>query len=161
MSNSFVFSGRLLRVYETQTIPTASGKEFFKREFDVVVDTQYPYHRRFQCVQDKCDLLDKLKINDMVDVHFNAEGREYHKSKIEKKDDGTEVKVYLYDELGNPTMAVFNTDTCWKIEVTGHDSAYEPAPTKSNDYAKPEHKVAAKVEPAPAPIQAEDDDLPF
>ena len=163
MANSFIFSGRVLRIQETQIIPTSSGKDFAKREFVVIVDGQYPDYRSFQCVQDKCDLLDKISVNDIVDVHFNAQGKQYHKNKVEKNAKGEDIKVPMYDKLNNPVMAVFNTDNCWKIEVVGRDDSYEPAQTKEMaNTAEQNIRAVYETKPDAAPTQIDDkDDLPF
>jgi hypothetical protein len=52
--------------------------KFKKREF-VVTDnsSQYPQIIAFQCVQDKCSLLDNYSVGQDVKVNFNLRGREW------------------------------------------------------------------------------------
>lgn len=71
--------------------------KFRKRDF-VITDnsSQYPQHVSFQLTQDKCGLIDKHKIGDLIKVHFNLRGREWTSPKNEVK--------------------YFNTLECWRIE---------------------------------------------
>lgn len=64
---------------------------FKKRELILDIPGQYPQVVKFEAVQDKCALLDGLKIGGNVNVHFNLNGREHN---------------------GN----VYNTLQLWKIE---------------------------------------------
>ena len=50
---------------------------FVKRELVVTTDEQYPQHILIHFVQDKCDILDKYKVGDFVDVGINIRGREW------------------------------------------------------------------------------------
>lgn len=50
---------------------------FVKRELVVSTDEQYPQHILINFVQDKCDILDKYKVGDFVDVGINIRGREW------------------------------------------------------------------------------------
>lgn len=64
---------------------------FKKRELILEIPGQYPQIVKFEAVQDKCSLLDGLRIGENVNVHFNLSGREHN---------------------GN----VYNTLQLWKIE---------------------------------------------
>jgi len=59
---------------------------FKKREF-VLTDMsgQYPEVILFQTVQDRCFMLEKFKVGDMVEVFFNIRGREWTSPKNEVK----------------------------------------------------------------------------
>lgn len=74
---------------------------FRKREF-VVVDAsgQYAQTIQFQAAQDRCDLLDKFKVGDNVEVTFFLRGREWTNPK-----DGQ--------------VRFFNSLDAWKIEKIG------------------------------------------
>ena len=69
---------------------------FKKREF-VVVDAsgQYAQTIQFQAVQDRCELLDKFKVGDNVEVTFFLRGRE---------------------------VRFFNSLDAWKVEPIGSES---------------------------------------
>lgn len=83
---------------------------FKKREF-VVVDSsgQYAQTIQFQAVQDRCELLDRFKVGDSVEVTFFLRGREWTNPK-----DGQ--------------VRFFNSLDAWKIE-----SALESAGRKIED----------------------------
>lgn len=83
---------------------------FKKREF-VVVDAsgQYAQTIQFQVVQDRCDILDKLKVGDSVDVTFFLRGREWTNPK-----DGV--------------IKYFNTLDAWKVEKIGGEQNGNPTP---------------------------------
>lgn len=74
---------------------------FKKREF-VVVDAsgQYAQTIQFQAVQDRCELLDRFKVGDSVEVTFFLRGREWTNPK-----DGQ--------------VRFFNSLDAWKIEPLG------------------------------------------
>lgn len=77
---------------------------FKKREF-VVVDAsgQYAQTIQFQAVQDRCELLDKFKVGDNVEVTFFLRGREWTNPK-----DGQ--------------VRFFNSLDAWKVEPIGSES---------------------------------------
>ncbi len=96
---SYELSGKLIEKFDTVNI----SDSFKKREF--VVETSKDYNGRvfsdqikMQLVQDKCNLLDNLNVNDEVKVAFNIRGKRYEK-------DG---KVNYFNNLD-----------AWKIESLG------------------------------------------
>lgn len=50
---------------------------FIVRNFILITDqnTPYPQHISMQCVNQKCDLLDKVNVGEKVSVDFNLQGR--------------------------------------------------------------------------------------
>lgn len=93
----FKLTGKVVFVGEEQVI----NEKFKKRDF-VVEDAsaQYPQTIQFQAVQDKCDILNTVKINDVVAVSFNLKGRPWVSQTGETK--------------------YFNTLEAWKIENAGN-----------------------------------------
>jgi hypothetical protein len=67
-------TGKIKAIGETQTF---GSKGFKKRELVITTDEQYPQHILIEFVQDKCDLLDKFKVNATVKVSLNLRGREW------------------------------------------------------------------------------------
>ena len=61
----------LHKVYETES---KSGT-FQTREFVVTTDGTYPQFVKFQCVQDKCGIVDGFKEGDKMKVYFDLRGR--------------------------------------------------------------------------------------
>ncbi len=66
---------KLLEIFESQKITDT----FRKREFVVeyVENPQYPEFLKFELIQDKCELLDKLSSGQEVEIHFNLKGRKW------------------------------------------------------------------------------------
>lgn len=50
---------------------------FKKREMVVTTEEQYPQHILIEFTQDKCDLLNALKVGENVSVGINVRGREW------------------------------------------------------------------------------------
>lgn len=77
---SFELEGKLVEKFNTQQVSDA----FKKREF-VVETTEEGSGRvfteqiKFQLVQDKCDLIESINIDDTVKVSFNIKGRKWEK----------------------------------------------------------------------------------
>jgi hypothetical protein len=71
-------------------------EKFAKREFVITDNSMYPQDIQFQCVQDKCAMLDAIKEGDNVEVSFNLRGREWTSPQGEIK--------------------YFNTLDAWRIE---------------------------------------------
>jgi hypothetical protein len=110
---SFKLTGTIKFIGET----TQVSEKFTKREF-VVTDTtsMYPQDIQFQITQDKCGLLDSLKIGQTVDVSFNIRGREWTSPQGEVK--------------------YFNTLEAWRVEL-GSASISDPYVKPDSDTPKP------------------------
>lgn len=85
--------GRIKKIMELKKI----NDRFQKREFVLEVDynSRFPQNIIFEVVQEKCDLLNALNINDEVKVYFKIKGHE---------------------RLINNEMKYFNNLEVWKIE---------------------------------------------
>ena len=74
MSNSYEATGTLHYLSETQQVKDT----FRKREFVLEIqDGNYPQHIKFQVTQDRCALLDTMKVGQQVKVLFNLRGRPF------------------------------------------------------------------------------------
>lgn len=51
--------------------------KFRKRELILEIPGNYPQIVKFEAIQDKCDLLDSVKVGENVNIHFNLNGREH------------------------------------------------------------------------------------
>ena len=87
--------GKIVAIMPTQVV----SEKFSKREFVVETPDQYPQQILFQLTQDKCSILDSLKVGQEVDVHLNLRGRSWQNPQGETK--------------------YFNTLEAWKIDVLG------------------------------------------
>lgn len=96
-------TGSLKLIRDTQAITD----KFSKREMVVTTDEQYPQDIMIEFVNDKCDLLDKFKVNQGVTVGINIRGREWVNPQGESK--------------------YFNSIQGWKIDPKGKSSS-APAP---------------------------------
>lgn len=78
---------------------------FKKRELIVeyAENPQYPDFIKFEAIQDKCNLLDKCKVGDEVEVFFNLRGRKWT------------------DKSGKD--AYFNTLQVWRVNVLDANSS--------------------------------------
>jgi hypothetical protein len=74
------------------------SEKFKKREFVIQTADQYPQHIALQLSQDKCGLIDSVKIGEEINCHINLRGRLWldPKTNIEK---------------------CFNTLEAWRIET--------------------------------------------
>lgn len=107
---------------------------FRKRELivEIAENPQYPEYVKFEAIQDRCSLIDPLKVGDDVEIFFNLRGRPWTDPKTGKKN-------------------YFNTLQLWRVNVlTGETAAAQPA---APQYA------SAPVDISSSP--GEDDDLPF
>jgi len=66
------------KIYNIKTEQVVTDK-FKKREFvlNTDLDTDYPQFIAVEFVQDKCELLDKYKVDDIVTVQINIRGRNW------------------------------------------------------------------------------------
>ena len=76
----FELSGKLEEIFDT----VQRGATFKTREFVVKTTEEGPNRTfesfiKFQCVQDKTELLNKFKVGDQVKVYFNIRGTKWEK----------------------------------------------------------------------------------
>lgn len=77
---AFELTGKLIEKYETQQI----NENFKKRDFVIELITNYAGNQytdfiKFQLTQDRCSLLDDLKIDEYIKVYFNVKGRRWER----------------------------------------------------------------------------------
>jgi hypothetical protein len=74
MSNSFDATGKIIMIADAQQVT----EKFKKREFVIEIeDGNYPQSIKFQATNDRCDILDKVKVDDTVTVSFNLRGKPF------------------------------------------------------------------------------------
>ena len=68
-------TGKITKIMNLQVV----SDRFKKREFVLSTDinTSYPQYIIFQTTQEKCAMLDSVKVNDEVKVFFKIRGREW------------------------------------------------------------------------------------
>lgn len=70
---SYEIVGTIKIVMDVQTF--ASG--FTKREFVITTEDNYPQEVKFECIKERCALLDNVQVGERVKVHFRVRGNEY------------------------------------------------------------------------------------
>jgi len=73
-------TGKLIEKYELVTV----SDRFKKREFvlelvEEVNGSPYTNYAKMQLVQNKCEILDRFNVGDMIRVNFNIKGNRYEK----------------------------------------------------------------------------------
>lgn len=99
------------KVYEVS--PTQQVSESLKKReliVEYVENEKYPEYIKFEAVQDRCNLLDNIRVGDNVEVHFNLRGRPWT------------------DKAGKKSY--FNSLQLWRINVLA-------AGTQTPEYAPP------------------------
>lgn len=86
------------KVYEVS--PTVQVTESLKKReliLEYIENPQYPEYLKFEAIQDRCNLLDAVKVGTDVEVFFNLKGRPWT------------------DKTGKKTY--FNSLQLWKVNV--------------------------------------------
>ncbi len=133
---SYELTGKLVAKYDTvQRTETFKTREFAVEKTEDIGGRTITNYAKFQCIQDKTTIIDKINIGDEIKVHFNIKGTKWEK-------DGK-------------TNYITNLDA-WRIEQVLQPGAAAPA-TKAaidNDYLEP---LDTFTSASPDAI----DDLPF
>jgi hypothetical protein len=114
--------------------PTVNVTEkFSKREFVIELkDGMYPQSIQFQMAQDKCSLLDTVRVGQEIEVSFNLRGREWTDPKTDQ-------------------VKVFNTLDAFRVEAAS-SSAPQPVAVAAMPVSPP---------PVASMTTSGDEDLPF
>lgn len=94
--------GRIKTIFATETV---GQNGFQKRDLVITTDGQYPQDIIIQFAQDKCAVLDRFQVGQIVKIHFNLQGREWTSPQGEVK--------------------YFNTVVGWKIEIVQPMQQYQ------------------------------------
>lgn len=70
---NFEIEGSLHKKYETES----KTSSFQTREFVIQTSGNYPQFVKFQLVQDKCDIIEKMDEGGLIKVSFDLRGREW------------------------------------------------------------------------------------
>ena len=77
---SYELSGKLIAKYETvQRTETFKTREFVVEKSDEINGRVITNYIKFQCVQDKTSILDKLNTGSEIKVHFNIKGSKWER----------------------------------------------------------------------------------
>jgi hypothetical protein len=125
---SYELTGKLVAKYDTvQRTETFKTREFAVEKSEDINGRTITNYAKFQCVQDKTTVIDKVNVGDEIKVYFNIKGSKWEK-------DGK-------------TNYITNLDA-WRIEQILHPGA---AAKTDNEYLEPLDTFSA------APPDAVDD----
>lgn len=97
--SSLEVKGKLIVKFNAQQVT----ERFKKREFVLEIPSgNYTEQVKFQLIQDKCELLDKFREGDEINVHFNLKGKPYTKDGV---------------------TSYFNNLDAWRIEAAKESKA--------------------------------------
>ena len=129
---SYELTGKLIFKYDTvQKSPTFQAREFVVEKTEDIGGRTITNYAKFQCVQDKTSIVDRVNIGDNIKVYFNIKGTRWEK-------DG---KVSYFTNLD-----------AWRIEQLLQPTA-QTSPI-DNEYMEPLDTFSAS---SPEAV----DDLPF
>ncbi len=112
--------GKVHEVSPTTQVTDSLKKRELIVEF--VENPQYPEYLKFEAIQDRCALMDNVKVGDDVEVFFNLKGRKWT------------------DKTGK--VVYFNTLQLWKVNVLSATASAATTPT----YAAPTADLSAGAE---------------
>ena len=130
---SYELTGKLIVKYdEMQKSATFKTREFVVEKTDDIGGRTVTNFAKFQCVQDKTSIVDRVNIGDEIKVYFNIKGTKWEK-------DGK--------------LSYFTNSDAWRIEQVLKPGA-DKQPSADSEYMEPLDTFTAT---SPDAI----DDLPF
>ena len=131
---SYELTGKLIAKFDmVQKTATFKTREFAVEKTDEIGGRAISNFVKFQCVQDKTGIIDKINIGDEIKVHFNIKGTKWEK-------DG---KVSYFTNLD-----------AWRVEAVSQSTGGESSTGTDVEYMEPLDTFTAS---SPDVI----DDLPF
>lgn len=97
--------GKAHEVGKTQQITDSLKKRELIVEY-IESNPQYPEYLKFEAIQDRCNLLDNIKVGDDVEVHFNLRGRP-HTGKDGKKNYFNSMQLWKVSILGSQPVKTY------------------------------------------------------
>jgi Domain of unknown function (DUF3127) len=108
---SYELTGKLIAKYDTvQRTETFKTREFAVEKTDDIGGRTIVNYAKFQSVQDKTEIIDKVNIGDIVKVYFNIKGSKWEKDG--KTNYITNLDAWRIEQILNPAaQAQPNNDT--------------------------------------------------
>ncbi len=107
---SYELTGKLIAKYDTvQRTENFKTREFAIEKTDDIGGRTIVNYAKFQSVQDKTELIDKVNIGDMVKVYFNIKGSKWEKDG--KTNYITNLDAWRIEQILNPAQAQKSNDT--------------------------------------------------
>jgi Domain of unknown function (DUF3127) len=107
---SYELTGKLIAKYDTvQRTETFKVREFALEKTDDIGGRTIVNYVKFQCVQDKTEIVDKVNIGDSVKVYFNIKGTKWEKDG--KTSYFTNLDAWRIEQILNPAQVQPSNDT--------------------------------------------------
>ncbi len=107
---SYELTGKLISKSDTlQRTETFKVREFALEKTDDIGGRTIVNYVKFQCVQDKTEIVDKVNIGDNVKVYFNIKGTKWEKDG--KTSYFTNLDAWRIEQILNPSQAQQSNDT--------------------------------------------------
>ncbi len=98
---SYELTGKLIAKYDTiQRTETFKVREFALEKSDDIGGRTIVNYVKFQCIQDKTEIVDKVNIGDMVKIYFNIKGTKWEKDG--KTSYFTNLDAWRIEQILNP-----------------------------------------------------------
>ena len=90
-----------------------------KRELilEYIENPQYPEYIKFEAIQDRCNLLDSVKVGDNVEVSFNLKGRPWT-DKTGKKSYFNSLQLWRVNKLNDTTAAASSPEYAPPVDLS-------------------------------------------
>jgi hypothetical protein len=107
---SYELTGKLISKSDTlQRTETFKVREFALEKTDDIGGRTIVNYVKFQCVQDKTEIVDKVNIGDNVKVYFNIKGTKWEKDG--KTSYFTNLDAWRIEQILNPAQVQQTNDT--------------------------------------------------
>jgi Domain of unknown function (DUF3127) len=107
---SYELTGKLVAKFDTiQRTENFKTREFAIEKSDDIGGRTIVNYAKFQSVQDKTEIIDKVNIGDMVKVYFNIKGSKWEKDG--KTNYITNLDAWRIEQILNPAQAQQTNDT--------------------------------------------------
>lgn len=127
-------------VYHVGTTQQVSEK-FRKREFVIKTNEQFEQLVLIQVINDRCELLDSLKFNDLIDVMINIRGREWTDKNTGQK------KFFNTLEAWQITFASLNNQNNYQTQPQPAPQPATPAFNQFQQTAQPQNQNNTNIDP--------------
>ena len=107
---SYELTGKLIAKYDTvQRTETFKVREFAVEKTEDIGGRTIVNYAKFQCVQDKTAIVDKVNIGDDIKVYFNIKGSKWEKDG--KTNYFTNLDAWRIEQILNSNQLNNNSDT--------------------------------------------------
>jgi hypothetical protein len=107
---SYELTGKLVAKFDTvQRTENFKTREFAIEKTDDIGGRTIVNYAKFQSVQDKTELIDKVNIGDNIKVYFNIKGSKWEKDG--KTNYITNLDAWRIEQILNPAQTQQNNDT--------------------------------------------------